>query len=220
MVTRLDEVDACMDLMDYSFDLDYAVGNQLDILGEIVGIKRTLPFQPNYGISPTLTDEDYRTLLKATIGKNHWDGIQGSLSSLWAVLFPDATLATHDNNIYDRMSMDIFIEFPNRSSVFVDLAVRDYIIPRPEGVKPRYYVGPPFPLFGFDYFDPYVAGFDLGNWYASTHRYPEFGFDLDTNLLAGFDRGNWGPAEPVEDTFIVDEFGAFLTGPDGNLLIV
>jgi hypothetical protein len=207
MVTRLDEVDSCMDLMDYSFDLDYAVGVQLDILGEVVGIKRILPFQPTYGLSPILVDEDYRILLKATIGKNHWDGIQGTLSDLWAVLFPDAILATHDNNIYGRMDMDIFINFPNRSSIFIDLALRGYIVPTPECVKVKYYLGPPFPLFGCDFDDPYVSGAgivydheegkdhtmipDIGGWVWSPgyNQYPYFGTDQDDEMISGADRG-------------------------------
>lgn len=192
LLQKLADASDCAESLDLAFDLDYAVGDQLDILGEIVRISRILPFEPNYGISPVLTDADYRVLLKATIGKNHWDGIQGSLSTLWAILFPGVTIAIHDNNIYDHMSMDVFLEFPNRTSIFVDLATRGYIVPKPEGVLQRTYLGPPFPLFGFDYFDPYVAGFDIGYWWTpNLNRYPAFGFDLDSDLVSGFDEGNW-----------------------------
>ena len=46
------------------FDIDTAIGIQLDKLGEIIGAKRLLPFQPTNG-NPLLRDEDYRFLLKA-----------------------------------------------------------------------------------------------------------------------------------------------------------
>jgi hypothetical protein len=188
-IEKFRDIIAFAESIDAAFDLDLAVGVQLDVLGEIVGIPRTLPFQPNYGISPVLTDTDYRTLIKATIGKNQWDGQQDSLYPLWGNLFPGAILAIHDNH---WMDMDVFVQFPNESSIFLDLVQYGYIVPRPQAVLQRIYVGPPFPLFGFDYDDPYVSGLDVGNWWkANNNRYPAFGFDLDTDLVSGLDEGNW-----------------------------
>lgn len=188
-IQKLDDISTLADSIDAAFDLDLAVGLQLDILGQIIGVARTLPFQPNYGASPILTDTNYRILLKATVGKNHWDGQQDSLYPLWHVLFPDAILAIHDNH---WMDMDVFVGFPNASAIFVDLIEHGYIVPRPEGVLQRIYLGPPFPLFGFDYDDPYVSGFDRGYWWSpNQNRYPSFGLDLDNALVSGFDRGNW-----------------------------
>ena len=38
----------CLEEIDKAFDLDTATGNQLDIIGEYVGVKRLLNFQPTY----------------------------------------------------------------------------------------------------------------------------------------------------------------------------
>ena len=80
------------------FDLDSAIGAQLDDVGVWVGVTRYVntpllgiyfaldteglgfdqgswrgPFDPEDGIT-TLDDETYRTLIRAKIGANHWDG--------------------------------------------------------------------------------------------------------------------------------------------------
>ena len=57
-----------------AFDLDVAVGDQLDTIGRLVGVKRLLEFIPSGGESPLLDDETYRFLIKATIIKNTWKG--------------------------------------------------------------------------------------------------------------------------------------------------
>lgn len=185
---KLDDITAFVDSIDEAFDIDYAVGVQLDTIGQIVGVSRYLNFQPSYGMSPILGDEDYRVLLKAQIGQNQWDGTQDGLNPLWAALFPGSVIAIHDNHYMD---MDVFIDFPNASSIFIDLIQNGFIVPKPAGVKQRIYIGPPFPLFGFDYDDPYVNGFDKGNWWSGNVTYPKFGLDTDNNLLSGFDKGNW-----------------------------
>lgn len=145
------------------FDLDGAVGVQLDALGDIVGVKRTLPFQPENDLSPVLDDEDYRTLIRARIGKNHWDGKIESLYSLWQELFPTGYLAVLDNQ---DMTMSVYL-MGSFSPTMIDCITHDMIVPRPEGVKINYYMGD-FPLFGHDFDNDYVSGHDVGKWYTPT----------------------------------------------------
>lgn len=201
-LSKLKDCSDFLEGIDAAFDLDTAVGAQLDILGEIAGISRRLNFQPNYGLSPILRDSDFRTLIRATIGKNQWDGEQDSLYTLWAVLFPGAAIAIHDNH---WMDMDVFVQFPDLTSIFIDLIKRGYIVPKPEGVKQRIYIGPPFPLFGFDYDDPYVTGFDRGYWWNPDRQYPAFGFDLDDIYISGCDRGSWWPDDIGSPSYLIDE---------------
>ncbi len=96
------------------FDLDSAVDAQLDDVGLWVGISRNIatpltnvyfsldtvglgfdqgawkgPFDPDNGIT-TLDNETYRTLLRAKIGANHWDGtLESSKAILDLVFNPD-----------------------------------------------------------------------------------------------------------------------------------
>lgn len=189
-LNKLVDVNTCADGLVENFDLDQAVGVQLDLLGEIIGISRTLPFQPSGGISPILTDTIYRLLLKATVGRNQWDGQQDSLQSLWTTLFPNSIIAIHDNH---AMNMDVFFYFPDITAIFTDIIRHGYVVPKPEAVRAKYYIVPPKPLFGFGYDDPYVSGFGKGNWYAgNTHSpLPAFGFGADNTKISGFGKGYW-----------------------------
>ena len=74
--TFLDMISPCVDIyndFDVLFALNYAAGDQLDKLGELVGIGRQLPVVDER-IPATLDDEAYRLVIKAKIYKNHWDG--------------------------------------------------------------------------------------------------------------------------------------------------
>ena len=140
------------------FDLDKAVGPQLDILGQIVGVNRTVNFQPSGGINPTLDDYTYRILLKAKIAQNQWDGQLDSLYTIWGQLFPGGVI-----NVQDNQNMTASITLAGSfSSIIQDLITNGYIIPRPEAVEYNLFFAT-LPIFGFDQDNAYVAGFDLGH---------------------------------------------------------
>lgn len=159
----LEDASSCADSLVDAFDIDEAEGVQLDIIGKQVGASRTLSFQPSNEYSPILEDEDYRILLKATIGKNHWDGQAASLYALWMNLLPGGSIIIQDNQ---DMSFNVYLSGA-LSSIVIDMILHDLIVPRPEGVLINYYMGT-WPLFGFDYHDDYIDGFDIGNWYTPT----------------------------------------------------
>lgn len=149
----------CLCTVDASFDLDAAVGAQLDVLGLLVGASRTVGFQPSNGVSPVLDDSTYRILLKAKIAQNQWDGQIPSLYTLWKQLFPGGTIVLQDNQ---NMTATITLT-GSFSSIIQDLIVNGYIIPRPETVQYNFVFGT-LPLFGFDQNNSYVAGFDKGHF--------------------------------------------------------
>jgi len=136
-----------------------AIGDQLDMIGVILGQKRTVNFQPTGGISPILDDDTYRILLRAKVLMNHWDGKSASLQIAWANLFPGGKISIQDNQ---NMTVSVLLT-GTFSSIINDLIINEYIIPRPQGVLFNYYYGTT-PFFGFDRQDEYIAGFDTGNW--------------------------------------------------------
>jgi len=150
----------CLCSVDSSFDLDIAVGAQLDVLGLLVGASRTVGFQPSAGVSPTLDDVTYRILLRAKIAQNQWNGQIPSLYSLWSQLFPGGTIALQDNQ---NMTATIFLT-GSFSSIIEDLIVNGYIIPRPEAVLYNYVFSTTLPAFGFDQNNAFIAGFDIGHF--------------------------------------------------------
>jgi hypothetical protein len=143
-----------------AFDLDFAVGAQLDVLGEIVGVGRVVPFQPSGGVSPILDDTTYRLLIRATIANSQWDGTIGSLYPIWRSLFPGGQITIIDNQ---DMSANIIMT-GSFNSIIQDLVSNGMIVPRPQAVLYNYEFGD-LPFFGFSTSNTaFIAGFDVGNW--------------------------------------------------------
>lgn len=144
------------------FDLDLAIGSQLDEIGVIVGQSREVDFTFTDGSSSTLSDMDYRIILKCKIIENFWDGTLPDLYSRWEALFPYGHIVIKDNQ---DMSFDVLIigDFNFR---FTELINHGYIVPRSCGVLNN------------------NLGVGSTNW-------PVFGFDMETDFVKGFDEGNW-----------------------------
>jgi hypothetical protein len=161
LMQPIDDLTNCLQTIDISFDIDNAFGSQLDVVGEIIGVSRTLSFQPSGGVSPVLTDDDYKLLLYATQAKNTWDGTIESIYRIWQFLFPNGLLAIIDNQ---NMTATITTS-GSFSSIEQDLITNGYIVPRPEGVQYNASGGGiTTGLFGFDRNDSTVAGFDVGKF--------------------------------------------------------
>lgn len=171
------------------FDLEQAIGVQLDAVGEWVGISRHIriplvgvyfsfdiagigfdqgvwkgPFDPDTGLT-TLDDETYRLFIKAKIGANHWDGtLEGSAAILNSIFDSSTHVFIED---HQDMSMTIGVSGKIPSPVFLALLSGGYIPIKPESVRVSISVVTTVdgtPLFGFDMNNQYVAGFDTGAW--------------------------------------------------------
>lgn len=171
------------------FDLDDAEGDQLDAVGQWVGIARQVstpltgiyfsldvvglgfdqgtwkgPFDPDTGLT-SLDDDTYRIVIRAKIGANHWDGTLGSSAAILNAIFDDGTFAFIED--HQDMSMTIGIAGKVPSAVFLALISGGYIPLKPEGVRVDYTIVTTVDgvsLFGFDMTGPYVSGFDAGAW--------------------------------------------------------
>ncbi|MPV69480.1 DUF2612 domain-containing protein [Burkholderia sp. BE17] len=175
--------------MPAKFDLDNAVGVQLDDVGLWVGVSRKIrtpltgiyfsfdiaglgfdqgiwkgPFDPDTGLT-ILDDDTYRLVIRAKIGANHWDGtLEQSAAILNSIFGADTHVFIEDDQ---DMSMTIGISGKVPSAVFLALLAGGYIPLKPEGVRVNYTIVTTVdgaPLFGFDMSGPYVAGFNIGAW--------------------------------------------------------
>ena len=106
LIQPLVDIGNCADSMYLAFDIDTCIGVQQDALGALLGISRTLPYQPLSGASAILTDDDYRIVLKAKIIKNHWDGKIITIEQLWNSLFKSNYILVIDNQ---DMSINVAI---------------------------------------------------------------------------------------------------------------
>ena len=172
------------------FDIDQAVGQQLDMIGVWVGISRNIavPLTGVYfafntalvgfnqgawlGIGNAtsgltmLGDLDYLLLLKAKIAANHWDGTIPGAYKIWGIVFANQpfTLMIQDGQ---DMTMAIIVVGTINTAVTLSLIINGYITLRPAGVLiTGYYQNtvPNFPVFGFGPESATLAGFNDGAW--------------------------------------------------------
>lgn len=149
----------CYNEYDILFVLDTAVGDQLDILGDLVGIGRDLPLD-NPAIPSTLDDEHYRKVIRSKIYFNHWDGTREGLERVIEAVFPDLFFELVDDQ---DMSYEITIIDPEYDPVVVALLEAGYILPKPSGVRVNYYVEDS-PYFGWDKDTNFIKGWERGKW--------------------------------------------------------
>jgi len=119
--------------MDDAFDLDKAVGAQLDIIGQWVGVSRLLNFEPAYA-APLLPDSYYRKAIKAKISLNRWDGTTEGIKEIWQNIFNDYALT-----VVDKQDMSVVMVINGLESLFeTEFMSRGYLAPKPEGVRIHY----------------------------------------------------------------------------------
>lgn len=199
LITRpLSDVAGAMTALITEFDIDEAIGVQLDILGKWIGRTRVVsqpisgiyfsfdtdglgfdqgvwqgPYDPDAGFT-NLSDETYRIILKAKIAINHWNGTNETLPEILETALAGSGLTMQ---IVDNQDMTISVwVFPETdiSSVSLELiaAIRQgYLTVKAAGV------------WAGDIQTPSVETPSVGNKF--------FGFDIDNNYIAGFDSGAW-----------------------------
>jgi len=177
------------------YDIDYAVGAQLDGVGMWVGRSRFLPvpitayfswdteglgwdeavwkrdFDPTSGFV-ILPDEIYRVLLHAVIAANHWDGSIPGAYAAWNYIwsqYPDYTFVIQD---YGDGSMAYGLLGPKPpDQIMMGFFTFGEIDTKPAGIE-------------LDHFLPTM-------WPAGPGGTPVFGFDCMDAACAGWDVGAW-----------------------------
>ena len=87
-----------------AFDIDNAAGNQLDIIGELVGLNRLLSYVPVNG-TRQMDDDEYRLALKLKIARNEWDGKNGSIEGIYEDIFRE------DVHVYYKDEQDCSVTY-------------------------------------------------------------------------------------------------------------
>lgn len=169
------------------FDVDTAVGQQLDVIGQWVGITRdvAIPIEDVYfswdaaytlgweygswqpSLAPAsvtvLPDDAYRTLIRAKIAANAWDGTTTGAYRIWDAVFPTTTILIQDNQ---DMSYALAVVGGIIDSLTLALITGGYIPLKPEAVR-------------------------VSAYYVSVDSGPVFGWDVESALLGGWDEASW-----------------------------
>lgn len=181
------QVQSLLESMIPLFDVDTAEGDQLDIIGKWVGVSRNVAipipdvyfswdadytlgweygtWQPNQAATDitVLPDDAYRTLIKAKIAANRWDGTTDGAYAIWESLFSQFTILIQD---FQNMSYDLGVVGGIVDSLTLALITGGYIPLKPEGVR-------------------------INQYFVSIDDGPVFAWDVDSDLLKGWEEGSW-----------------------------
>ncbi|WP_172513498.1 DUF2612 domain-containing protein [Enterobacter roggenkampii] len=194
----LTDVSTSLNALISAFDIDTAVGVQLDILGEWIGRSRIVsvpisgiyfsfdtdglgwdqgvwqgPFDPDSGYT-ALSDETYRVILKAKIAINNWDGTNDSLPQILDTALAGSGLRMQ---IVDNQDMTISIW------VFPEIDISQVSLELIAAIKQGYLTVKAAGVWGGSIELPSVETPSEGNRF--------FGFDMENDYIAGFDDGSW-----------------------------
>lgn len=189
---------SAMDDLLTAFDIDKAVGEQLDILGEWIGRSRTVavpisgvyfafdtdglgwdqgvwqgPYDPDAGYT-RLSDETYRIILKTKIAINNWDGTNDALKDILDNALAGSGLKMQ---IVDGQDMTVSLwVFPEQDISLVSqeliAAIRQgYLTVKAAGV--------------------YAGSVQIPSVITPSEGSTFFGFDMDNGFISGFDSGSW-----------------------------
>lgn len=113
-----------------AFDIDTAVGVQLDVLGKYVGISRNAY---DFSGPVTLNDADYRQMIKIKIIQNNSGSSLSQIQAFLAAFFPGVI------NVYDYqdMSLDYVLQSGIGSQQLAEVFIKSGLLPRPMGVGLR-----------------------------------------------------------------------------------
>ncbi len=180
-----------------AFDLDTAVGEQLDATGVRIGRSRhvSLPLE-NYfswnieglgwneapwrgkydpeSYMHRMPDALYRQLLYAKVAANHWDGTVPGAYAAWEIAFgtENSIILIQDNQ---DMSMIVGVSGKNLETLFEQLLLQGYVPLKPEGVRIAWFALPPAGWMD-------ESGDGKGRLFA---------WDCDSEALGGFNEAAW-----------------------------
>lgn len=111
-----------------AFDIDLAVGHQLDILGKYIGLTRQV--KVNIGDSDTniLTDEQYRILLKLKLISNTNFSSTSQIRTALYQLFPN------DIRLFDNRTMNYEYQLSTLFNDLVNVIIAEELLPLPMGI--------------------------------------------------------------------------------------
>ena len=176
--------------MQDDFALDFAVGDQLDAIGDRVGVSRNLPatlsdvyfaldddggvgldlgvwkgpYDPTDGLI-SLGDETYRAVIKSKILMNHWDGQNGTLPDFITGVLNNFGVTGKVMDLQDFQTMRVAINLTKTTTppIVWEIISRRIIDIVAAGVELQLTNNDPW--FALDYETASVKGFDQGHWF-------------------------------------------------------
>lgn len=111
-----------------AFDLDTAVGVQLDVIGKYAGVSR---YAYDFSGAVTLNDTDYRILIKMKVVQNNSGSSLADIQNLLNQYFQGAFLVFD----YSNMQLSYFFDATYGSNQLAEILVKQKSLPKPMGVQ-------------------------------------------------------------------------------------
>jgi hypothetical protein len=194
LIQPMCDAQAMLSALTSDFDLDSAVGVQLDQCGQWIGRNRYVeepitgvffsfddgggartgfdygiwlgPYQPTEMIT-ALDDDTFRKVLQLQAIANSWDGTLGSIQQAFNNVFPGVVVQDMGDNQATVMTMDVLIPTTEMNSLLLAVLEQDFPI-KPAGVQVNIIESTlsTVPIFGFDIGGGTlpIQGFDTGAW--------------------------------------------------------
>lgn len=135
------------------YNIETAVGAQLDLLGEYVGVDR---YYSNNGDMEALSDEDYRILVKLKAISNTSNLSHKELEAALYDFFGNTIRMDSTGN----MEMTYFV--PKNKTPIIQAAIQKEVLPRPMGVMCSYIIEYDKKFFGFCTYDNQFVVYKTG----------------------------------------------------------
>jgi len=187
-----------------AFDLETAIGVQLDVVGKYAGVKRT---GNTFTGQITLNDDDFRLLIKLAIIKNNSDSSLATIDELLNTYFPE-TIKLFDHG---GMRISYFVNSTGASQDLVQMFITNGLLPVPMAVQQSSTIYAPElnRFYGFRTYKSAAFNNSPMNNYPNYHMdYPWLSYSLQIGAPNAFDES------------MLTEDGFRLVQEDGSLLFI
>jgi hypothetical protein len=110
------------------FNIDTAIGKQLDILGEYIGLSRVVKVKIGSPQTTVLTDDQYRLLLQLKLVCNTSYSATSQIRNALYQLFPD------DIRVFDNRTMEMEYQLSERFDGLENVITAEELLPFPMGL--------------------------------------------------------------------------------------
>jgi hypothetical protein len=152
----------CVAGMVGNFDVDTAIGAQLDVVGLWVGLTRNVTV-PSTSSVVSLDDATFRLLIKARSAANKWDGTPQQAAAILAMFYGafGSYAFIQDNQ---DMSMNIAVAGNVPTPAQLAIFSQWYLPLKPAGVRvaSQWVTTANAPIFGLDVENNFISGLDVG----------------------------------------------------------